>query len=204
MTRNTRIVLIAASIGILSVLAFAKEAGDAGHIQPEIGEGISTSTTPHSEIIPEVKIDLPKPISPILKDDTKIEDRAVKIDAYFEKRGMPLAGYGSEFVAKADEYGIDWTLLAAISVAESSGGKQMCNFNPFGWGSCRSGVGDFSSISEAIDYVSMNLGGHNPRTAGAYSGNSEADLWSYNGTVDPLYPGKVMRYMRDIMETPLP
>ena len=102
------------------------------------------------------------------------------------------------------EYGIDWTLLAAISVAESSGGKQMCNFNPFGWGSCRSGVGDFSSISEAIDYVSMNLGGHNPRTAGAYSGNSEADLWSYNGTVDPLYPGKVMRYMRDIMETPLP
>lgn len=124
-----------------------------------------------------------------------IDDRGARIDAYFEKRGMPLAGRGDLFVAKADEYGIEWNLLAAISVAESTGGKHMCQNNPFGWGSCRI---VFDTIDEAIDTVSRNLGGHNPRTARAYAGGSDDDLWSYNGTVDPTYPGRVKAIMQAI------
>lgn len=168
---------------------------------PKRTEAPETSSTSIS--IPKAEVIKPStPVSPeIPKTDLSAEDRAAKIDSYFESRSMPLAGFGKTFVEAADKYGIDWALLPAISVAESSGGKQMCKNNPFGWASCRSG---FGSIEEAIDYVSMNLGGQNPRTAGAYSGGTRADLQSYNGTVEPGYPAKVMRYMIDIMDSPLP
>lgn len=122
-----------------------------------------------------------------------IDDRALRIDSYFEKRGMPLAGYSKAFLTAADKYGIDWRLLPAISVRESSGGKQMCGNNPFGWGSCK--LNNFSNIEEAIDTVSRNLGGHNPRTASYYSGNTYQKLWSYNGTVMPSYPDEVIAIM---------
>lgn len=176
--KKSNIILIAFAITL--ILLPWKNSGHPGdvHIEPESIEAV--------EIIEIVT-----------------DERAERIDEYFRKRGMPLAGYGKEFVAKADEYGIDWNLLAAISVIESTGGKFKCNQNPFGWGSCRQGVGHFDSISEAIDYVSWNLGGHNPRTAGAYSGGTMDDLWSYNGTVEPEYPGKVVAVMRAIEETPL-
>lgn len=159
----------------------------------------TTISSPKAEVIEQ------KPSAPIApeipKMDLSTEDRAAKIDQYFSTRGMPLAGYGKTFVEAADKYAIDWAVLAAISIAESTGGKKMCENNPFGWASCRSG---FDSIEEAIDYVSMNLGGQNPRTARAYSGGTRADLQSYNGTVEPGYPAKVMRYMIEIMNTPLP
>ena len=155
--------------------------------------------------IPKAEVIKPKvsktPVPEIPKMDLSAEDRAAKIDSYFSARGMPLAGYGKTFIEAADKYAIDWALLPAISIAESTGGKKMCKNNPFGWASCRSG---FESIEEAIDYVSMNLGGQNPRTARAYSGDSRADLQSYNGTVEPGYPAKVMRYMIEIMDSPLP
>lgn len=120
------------------------------------------------------------------------DDRAERIDAYFQARNMPLAGYGYKFVEEADKNGIDWRLLAAISVKESSGGKHMCKNNPFGWGSCRI---TFNSIEEAIEKVSWNLGGHNPRTASYYNGDSQAKLHSYNGTVEPEYPARVLAIM---------
>lgn len=133
-----------------------------------------------------------------------VDNRAEKIDAYFKKNKMPLGGYGGEFISAADKYGIEWNLLAAISVVESTGGKAMCGHNPFGWGSCRGKIGQFESVSKAIDYVSMNLGGQNPRTRSAYAGGIDADLWSYNGQVEATYPGKVKKIMRDIEATPLP
>ena len=139
-----------------------------------------------------------------LEKETQHIDHAAIIDKYFKDRGMPLAGYGKDCAYAADIYSIDGRLLPAISVIESTGGKFMCGNNPFGWGSCRSGVGDFDSISEAIDYVSMNLGGMNPHTRSAYSGDSRDDLWSYNGTVDRTYPDRVMRVMTELMDTPLP
>lgn len=131
-----------------------------------------------------------------------IDHRSEILDKFFNDRGMPLAGYGQDFVSAADKYGIDWTLLPAISIIESTGGKKACGNNPFGWGSCRSG--NFASIAEAIDYVSKNLGGQNPRTRSAYSGGLDDDLHSYNGTVDPTYPQKVKEIMSAIKAGPLP
>lgn len=109
---------------------------------------------------------------------------------------MPLAGTGKEMVAAADKYGIDWRLLPAIAVRESSGGKEACGKNPFGWGSCKKGIGEFKTWGEAIDKVGWNLGGWNPRTAPYYSGGTEAKLKAYNPpSIVPEYAAQVMKIM---------
>jgi hypothetical protein len=121
------------------------------------------------------------------------KERAEKIDAYFKKRNMPLAGYGAKMVAAAEENNIDWRLLPAIAIRESSGGIQACGFNPFGWASCKV---TFKSYNEAITTLGRNLGGNNPNTAAYYSGPTERKLYHYNGTVVPTYTQEVL----DIME----
>lgn len=127
--------------------------------------------------------------------ENKTDDRAQKIQVYFEERNMPLSIYSEQFITVADKYGLDWRLLPAIAVRESSGGKEMCGFNPFGWGSCSL---NFDSIEEAIDKVGWNLGGHNPNTAPYYSGNTYEKLWSYNGSVMHSYPDEVIEIMEKI------
>jgi hypothetical protein len=126
------------------------------------------------------------------------DNRAGILDAYFEERDMPLAGHGEHFVAVSDqcERGLDWRLLPGIGIRESSGGKQMCGNNPFGWGSCT--LNNFESIDEAIDVVARNLCGDNPNTARYYGGDTRSKLQSYNGTVLPSYPDEVIAIMEDI------
>ena len=131
-------------------------------------------------------------------DEEKMEknedkEQAQRIDEYFKKRDMPLAGYGKTFVDSAKKYNIDPRLLAAIGVRESSGGKRLMNNNPFGWGGA---LIKFKDFSEAIDVVSMNLGGHNPNTAKYYKdADTMEKLWYYNGTVIPTYPEEVIAIM---------
>ncbi len=122
------------------------------------------------------------------------DDRADRIDAYFEKYNMPLAGYGESFIAAADSCGLDWRLLPAIAVRESTGGKRMQYHNPFGWGGAQI---PFKNIDEAIQEVGRNLCGDNPRTARWYGTPSiERKLYYYNGTVIPSYPDEVMWIMK--------
>lgn len=103
--------------------------------------------------------------------------RAQKIDAFFTSReNAPLAGYGIYFVQAADKYGISDTLLPAISIIESSGGKEACRFkdgtlkyNAFGWGGCTIA---FRSYPEAIDIITKSLAGHDPKTERHYKGKT--------------------------------
>jgi hypothetical protein len=122
-------------------------------------------------------------------------EEAEKIDTYFKDRSMPLEGYGAKFVAAAEKHGIDWRLLPAIAVRESSGGKQACGHNPFGWGSCKI---NFKTYDEAIETLARNLGGKNPNTAAYYSGTTERKLHHYNGTVVPTYTQEVLNIMESI------
>jgi hypothetical protein len=123
------------------------------------------------------------------------QQHAAQIDAYFKERDMPLAGYGAKMVAAAEKNGLDWRLLPAIAIRESSGGKKACDHNSFGWASCRV---DFKDIDESIEVVARNLGGNNPKTAGYYKGDTRSKLQSYNGTVVPGYPDEVLRFMEKI------
>lgn len=137
---------------------------------------------------------------PDIDSEAEKDTRAERVDSYFITRNMPLAGYGKKFIEEADENGIDWRLLPAISVKEQSGGLRKpyncpgkkINYNWFGWASAKI---CFKSIDEAIETVAKNLGGNNPKTHSYYKGDTRAKLQSYNGTVDPKYPSAVIQIM---------
>lgn len=122
-----------------------------------------------------------------------LKERADKIDAYFEKRNMPLQGYGMTMVLASEKHDIDWRLLPAIAIRESTGGKFACGKNPFGWGSCAI---KFDSWEIAIETVARNLGGNNPKTARYYKDTeTEVKLYHYNGSVIPTYTAEVLEFM---------
>lgn len=127
-----------------------------------------------------------------------IEERAGMIDRYFENHGLPLAGYGKKMVEEAIKNDIDWRMLPAIAMRESTGGKFACKkvtHNPFGWGGCTIG---FQSYEEAIEIVAHNLGGNNHKTAKYYEGDLYEMLDNYNGGVVPEYPDEVIAIMHKI------
>ena len=137
------------------------------------------------------------PVKQQISVDDLRKQKAEAIDSYFEKRSMPLEGTGMTFVLVAEKYGLDWTLLPAIAVRESSGGKAACGHNPFGWGSCK--LHNFVSYEQAIDSLGKNLGGANPNTAMYYAGKTSAEkLYNYNGTVVQTYPAEVAQIMKKI------
>ncbi len=124
------------------------------------------------------------------------DQRAERIDLYYAERDMPLAGYGEAIVRAADENGLDYRLVAAIGVIESSGGKHACGGNAWGWGSCKI---RFDTFSEGIETVSRNLGGNNPNTATYYKGKTlDEILYAYNGSVEAGYGAKVKAVMEKL------
>lgn len=138
-------------------------------------------------------INTKEPTTP--KVETPVDGRASRIDAYFAKYKMPLKGYGAKFIEVADKNGMDWRLLPAIAVQESTGGKHMCYNNPFGWGSCKI---KFDSLEKAIEEVGLNLSGNDIATSRYYGGGKTIHqiLWAYNGTVNSKYPGAVQNIMK--------
>jgi len=130
--------------------------------------------------------------------------KAEAIDAYFKSHDMPLEGTGMKMVEVAELNDLDWRLLPAISVIETTGGKSLCKnpkagFNPFGWGSCKLG---FKSFDKAIEVVGRNLGGNNPKTAHHYEGKTTKEiLEKYNPpSIVPNYAARVMKVMDAIGE----
>jgi len=128
--------------------------------------------------------------------------KAEAIDAYFREHDMPLEGTGMKMVEEAEKNGLDWRLLAAIAVRESTGGKYECQKvpnNAFGWGSCKIG---FKSNEAAIETVARNLGGNNPNTARHYDGKTTKEiLQAYNPpSIVKRYAEQVMAIMNDIGE----
>ena len=126
--------------------------------------------------------------------------KADAIDAYFKEHDMPLEGMGIKMAKEAEVNNLDWRLLAAIAVRESTGGKNDCrkvDNNPFGWGSCKIG---FNSLDEAVETVAQNLGGNNPSTAKHYDNKTtEEILKTYNPpSVVKNYAKQVKFIMDDI------
>ncbi|MFA5791485.1 MAG: hypothetical protein WC884_00390 [Candidatus Paceibacterota bacterium] len=118
-------------------------------------------------------------------------EKARLIDAYFKEHDMPLFGIGMKMVQEAEKNDLDWRLLPAIAVRESTGGKFECKKvanNAFGWGSCKIG---FKSNEQAIETVARNLGGNNPNTDHHYAGKTTKEiLQKYN-------PPSIVKYYAD-------
>lgn len=126
--------------------------------------------------------------------------KADAIDAYFADRNMPLQGMGMKMVEEAEKNELDWRLLPAIAVRESTGGKFECKKvpnNAFGWGSCKIG---FKSVEQAIETVARNLGGNNPRTAMHYDNKTTKEILNaYNPpSIVPKYTEQVISIMNAI------
>lgn len=126
--------------------------------------------------------------------------RAEAIDGYYKERDMPLEGYGMKMVLEAEKNDLDWRLLPAISVRESTGGKQACKkvkFSAFGWGSCKI---NFKSYDESIEVIARNLGGNNPKTAHHYDDKTTAEiLRAYNPpSIVKDYVPQVLKIMESI------
>lgn len=122
------------------------------------------------------------------------DDRADRIDAYFAKYNMPLEGYGEVFIESAAQCDMDWRLLPAIAIRESSGGKHMQYNNPFGWGGAQI---PFESMEDAIMSVGSHLCGNEENTAKYYASTTvQEKLYRYNGTVIASYPTEVKWIMR--------
>jgi len=126
-----------------------------------------------------------------------LKTRAEAIDAFFEGRDAPLAGMGMKMVEEADKNGLDWRLIPAIATIESNAGKQACKkvtHSFLGWGSCKI---NFESKEKAIEIVSWNLGGNNPKTSRYYKGKTtEEILRRYNPPeIVPDYNARVIKVM---------
>jgi len=84
----------------------------------------------------------------VIKDDKRV---AILKDFLTEKQS-PLASYSAYFVQTADTYGLDWTLMPAITGMESNFAKLIPkgSNNPFGLGGKHLMV--FPSTEDAIHY----------------------------------------------------
>lgn len=136
------------------------------------------------------------------QEEKILEIKAAAIDKYFGDRNLPLEGYGRKMVLEAEKNDIDWRLLPAIAMRESTGGKFACKtvgFNAWGWHSCKSG---FNSYDEAIKKMAEHLGGNHPKTKHYYADKTTVQiLRTYNPpSVVAKYADQVVKIMNTIGE----
>lgn len=158
---------------------------------------ISDSKVGNPAFATVVSIGVPKGIfaqvTEIISVPKVVDTRAERINAYYGTWNLPLAGHGEFMVEMSDKYNLDWRLIPAIGMRETTGGKFACYNNPFGWGSCKI---KFDNFEEAIETLARNLAGENPRTASYYKDKtSEEKLHFYNGTVIKTYVREVVKIM---------
>ena len=140
----------------------------------------------------------------ITQEEVTRKEKAELIDKYFAKYSAPLAGYGMKFVIEAEKNGIDWRLLPAIAMRETTGGKFACKSakapnNNFGWGSCKWG---FESVDQSIEHISKTLGGNNEKVK-HYKPEMTSDqiLKKYNpDSIVPGYSKQVIKIMKSISD----
>lgn len=89
----------------------------------------------------------------------KADGRKLLVAQFFNDHNAPMAEYADQLVNTADRYGLDYRLMPAIAMQESSGGKKMPkdSNNPFGFGIYGGKVTSFTSLPEAIDKVGRTL-----------------------------------------------
>lgn len=158
-------------------------------VTTSITEAVQKATAAQTTISPEEQ-----------KLQEEREVRAAKINAYYAKFDLPLAGHGMTMVLAAEKNGLDWRLLPAIAMRESTGGKFICHnsFNAYGWGSCKI---HFDSFEEGTNTVAAHLGGNMERTARYYGNKTiEQKLKAYNSVI-PAYTKEIFSIMSKIENT---
>jgi hypothetical protein len=127
---------------------------------------------------------------PIPQLIAKPDLRAAHLARFFTAYHCPAPFHIEEYLRAADDYGLDYRLLPAVSIRESLCGVNPSDENNF-WG-YHPGRQSFSSVAEGIDYVSSRLA-----EGFYYKGKTLVEkLYAYNPL--PKYPGEVRSIMLQI------
>ena len=119
--------------------------------------------------------------------------REAELRQFLTEYNSPLVELAPVFIEVADSNGLDWRLLPALSVVESSAGKHQRNNNIFGW---NSGKTRFRTVADGIRVVGKKLA-----SLPHYRHKSlDAALKTYNPYRS--YRTKVKKAMNRIHETP--
>lgn len=149
---------------------------------------------------PSLNNNVPEAIVITLQEAEVRKEKAEAVDAFFAKLNSPLVGYGEKFVEEAEKNDLDWRLTAAIVARESTAYRHACKSekgknNGFGWGGCKIA---FKSVDQAIEVVSMNLGGNGGGAAHHYDGKNTLQILRKYNTVIKNYPNEVVKIMKMI------
>jgi hypothetical protein len=82
------------------------------------------------------------------------DQRFNRLEAFFQSYKCPAPHYVDEYLNAADSFAIDYRLLPAISVLESTCGTYQRHNNRWGWDSARKG---FSSFRAGLQYIAHQL-----------------------------------------------
>ena len=87
------------------------------------------------------------------------EARVEVLSAFFKRYNSPLQAHVQKIIEAADKYAIDWRLIPAIAMQESTLCKKIPNnsFNCWGFGIYGGKVTRFSNYDEAIETVTKTL-----------------------------------------------
>lgn len=119
---------------------------------------------------------------------SRTDSRTGRLESFFKYYHCPEPYHTSEYLRTADGYGLDYRLLPAISIRETSCGKGAKVQNNL-WGYHRE---SFPSIAAGIEFLAHRLTRHP-----LYRGKTLQDkLFVYNPRA--AYPEEVQRIMRQI------
>jgi hypothetical protein len=117
------------------------------------------------------------------------DPRSERLEAFFKAYDCPAPLHVDEYLRSADSHALDYRLLPAISLVESTCGAFERQNNRWGWASAQSG---FPSVPDGIEYITTQLA-ENPR----YKGKTVPEkLFTYNPY--PQYVRQVQRLMHQI------
>jgi hypothetical protein len=123
----------------------------------------------------------------------QIDPRVARLEAFFDAYTCPAPRHTADYLRVADSYGLDYRILPALSVRETTCGQYQQMNNRWGWDSARSG---FRSIPAGMEYVARQLA-----QAPQFKGKTlEQKLWTYNPVAK--YPGEIKKLMLRIEEKP--
>ena len=94
-----------------------------------------------------------------VKADSNFDQKVKNIENYMGRRNAPLKDEANYIVMIANKYEIDYRLVPAISIIESSGGLKLYRqYNAWGWGGANGLT--FENWEHSIYVVSRGLGGY--------------------------------------------
>jgi len=117
------------------------------------------------------------------------DPRSARLEAFFKAYDCPAPLHVDEYLRAADSHALDYRLLPAISLVESTCGAFERMNNRWGWDSAQIG---FPSVPTGIEFITEQLA-ENPH----YKGKTlQEKLFTYNPY--PQYVRQVERLMKQI------